>query len=285
MRKFLLTSATLLSVAALPAFVQPAFAQTSAPDTAQPDMASPSAPVAPPDAGTATGAPAAGMTAPKPRHHHHAASQAAGSDDQTFAHEPGTGQSGPASMKASNISESDSHSPIAPHFPQPRGGMNAGPQGYLRDADRALAMHHTGEAQQALEMAETRLLDRSTPVNMAGQPSQSPMVQQVSQARRALGAGDIAGARSAIRMALSSAPPAGMAGEDGASMPSGGMAPAGTGMGATSQPGGAPMGTGAATGPTMSPSGAGPIPGNTAGAAVGGGAAGAGTADSAGGAK
>ena len=268
MRKVLLTSATLLSVAALPAFVQPALAQTSAPDTAQPDMASPSAPVAPPDAGTATGAPAAGMTAPKPRHHHHAASQAAGSDDQTFAHEPGTGQSGPASMKASNISESDSHSPIAPHFPQPRGGMNAGPQGYLRDADRALAMHHTGEAQQALEMAETRLLDRSTPVNMAGQPSQSPMVQQVSQARRALGAGDIAGARSAIRMALSSAPPAGMSGEDGASMPSGGMAP-----------------TGAATGPTMSPSGAGPIPGNTAGAAVGGGAAGAGTADSAGGAK
>ncbi len=123
-----------------------------------------------------------------------------------FAHEPGTGQSGPASTKASNTSGADTRSAIAPHFPQPRGGMNAGPRGYLRAADEALAMHHTGEAQQALEMAETRLLDRSTPVDAAGQPSQDPMVQQVSRARRALGAGDMAAARFAIQMALASAP-------------------------------------------------------------------------------
>jgi hypothetical protein len=189
MRKTLLTSATLFGLAC----GLPALAQTASPD---PAATAPDAPAA-----TTPDAPA-----PKPVHHHMARRPAVTADGQTFAHEPGTGESGPASMTASNISEADSKSAIAPHFPQPRGGMNAGPEGYLRDADRALAMHHTGEAQQALEMAETRLLDRSTPVDAAGQPSQQPEVAQVSQARRALGAGDMAGARSAIKMALSSAP-------------------------------------------------------------------------------
>ena len=166
-----------------------------------------------PDAGVATDTPAstgdaAPVPAPPPMHRRHQAAGAADGSGQ-FAHEPGTGQSGPASTKASNISGSDSSSEIAPHFPQPGGGMNAGPWNYLRAADRALAAHRTGEAQQALEMAETRLLDRSTPVGQAGQPSQSPEIMQVNQARQALGAGDIAGARSAIRTALASAPHAG----------------------------------------------------------------------------
>ena len=125
---------------------------------------------------------------------------------QPFAHEPGTGLSGPASAKASNITGSDSRSSIAPHLPQPPGGITEGPRGYLRAADRALAMHRTGEAQQALEMAETRLLDRSTPADAAGQPSQNPMVERVAEARRALGAGDLAGARAAIKMGLDGAP-------------------------------------------------------------------------------
>ncbi len=132
---------------------------------------------------------------------------------QTFAHEPGTGLSGPASAKASNITESDTQSPIAPHLPQPQSGLNEGPRGYLRAADRALAMHRTGEAQQALEMAETRLLDRSTPANAAGQPSQNQMVARVADARRALGAGDLAAARAAIKMGLAGAPPGDEQGE------------------------------------------------------------------------
>jgi hypothetical protein len=105
--------------------------------------------------------------------------------------------------------------------------MNAGPRGYLRDADHALAMNHTGEAQQALEMAETRLLDRSTPVDAAGRPSQDPMVQQVSRARRALGAGDTAGARAAIQMALAAAPQGGAEDEYGTppDLPPSGMHP------------------------------------------------------------
>lgn len=125
---------------------------------------------------------------------------------QTFAHEPGTGQSGPASAKASNIDSANTHSEIAPHLPQPKGGESAGPWHYLHEADHALALKHTGEAQQALEMAETRLLDRSTPVDQASTPDRGPLVAQVSQARQALGHGDVAGARQAIQAALATAP-------------------------------------------------------------------------------
>ena len=130
-----------------------------------------------------------------------------------WAHEPGTGQSGPASDKASNIDGSDSRSDIAPHFQSPGVDENAGPVGYLKAAEAALAHHRTGEAQQALEMAETRLLDRSTPVTEASVPSQNDMVQQVSMARQALGHNDVPGARKAIAMAITDSPAAQMDGE------------------------------------------------------------------------
>ena len=119
-----------------------------------------------------------------------------------WAHEPGTGQSGPASDKASNIDGADSRSDIAPHFQSPDVGENAAPVGYLKAAESALTRHRTGEAQQALEMAETRLLDRSTPVNEASVPSQNDMVKQVSIARQALGHNDVPGARQAIAVAI-----------------------------------------------------------------------------------
>ena len=191
MRNILLASVTLFGLACSPALAQTASSEPGAPS----------------DAGTAVDAPAAtSRAAPTKPVHHRAVKRVADSDGQTFAHEPGTGESGPASSTASNISEADSHSAIAPHLPAPPGGMNAGPWNYLRDADRALAHHQTGQAQQALEMAETRLLDRSTPVDQANQPAQGPEIIQVNQARKALGAGDIAGARSAIHTALAGAP-------------------------------------------------------------------------------
>jgi len=121
---------------------------------------------------------------------------------QQWAHEPGTGESGPASATASNINPADTHSTIAPHFQSPDVGPNAGPVGYLKAAEKALDHHHTGEAEQALEMAETRLLDRSTPVGTADQPDQNGMVKKVSMARQALGHNDIKGARKAIALAL-----------------------------------------------------------------------------------
>jgi hypothetical protein len=220
MRKTLLASATLFGLAFMPA----AFAQTPAPDPSAPVAASPDAgTMAPPPAANdqpqADQAPATGEKR-APKHHRHVMKvKPADTDETKFAHEPGTGESGPASMKASNTDAANTHSDIAPHFPSPKGGENAGPWGYLHDADHALAMKHTGEAQQALEMAETRLLDRSTPVDQASQPDQGPVVAQVTQARNALGHGDIAGARSAIQMALShdpKAPDGGMASPMGA---------------------------------------------------------------------
>jgi hypothetical protein len=119
-----------------------------------------------------------------------------------WAHQPGAGQSGPASNRASNINAADTRSVISPHLPQPTVGSSASADSYLRAARDALQSHRTGAAQQALEMAETRLLDRSTPLNTAGQPDQDAAVQQVANARAALGKGDTRGARSAIQLAL-----------------------------------------------------------------------------------
>ena len=202
MRKTLLASATLFGLAFVPA----AFAQAPSPDQAAP---------APGTADAGTGMPPASQVMPK--HHYRHLAQAADPQGEHWAHQPGTGQSGPASTRASNIDSAGTHSEIAPHLPQPAGGENAGPWNYLRDAERALDNRETGRAQQALEMAETRLLDRSTPVAEANQPDPGAVVAQVSQARQALGHGDIKGTRQAIALALTHAPQGG--GEPGASNP------------------------------------------------------------------
>jgi hypothetical protein len=133
-----------------------------------------------------------------------------------WAHQPGTGESGPASSSASNIDSSDAHSAIAPHLPEPAQGRNATPEALLHDAQHALMHHKTGLAQQSLEMAETRLLDRSTLPADANTPDQSPEIMDVTKALNALAHHDWEGARQAIHMALASAPGAasnnGMAG-------------------------------------------------------------------------
>lgn len=136
---------------------------------------------------------------------HHAVAQEDGGQSEGsghWAHQPGTGESGPASARASNIDSADTHSEIAPHLPAPAAGASATPVRYLRDAEHALQSHRTGEAQQALEMAETRLLDRSTPASDANRTDQRPAIQQVTNARKALASGDIKGAKAAIQMAL-----------------------------------------------------------------------------------
>jgi hypothetical protein len=129
------------------------------------------------------------------------------SSGEHWAHQPGTGMSGPASNSASNTGYRNSPSTIAPHLPQPMQGENAPPEIYLQDAQQALAQRKTGLAQQDLEMAETRLLDRSTAPEAASMPDQRPEIAAVSHARHALGAGDVRAASNDIQMALSSAPP------------------------------------------------------------------------------
>ena len=105
-------------------------------------------------------------------------------------HAPGQGVSYPLSGKASNIDSADTRSAIAPTLPSPQLGPNAGPADYLRAARNSLAAGRTGEAQQSLEMAQTRLLDRSVAYDATGKPITDPAVTRIGDALRALAAGD-----------------------------------------------------------------------------------------------
>ncbi len=150
MRKFALPCAVLLSLAS-----GAAFAQSGVPMTAQ---------GVPPGANPETGA--------RP------------------GNDIGTGMSMPMGSNASNINSGDTKSPIAPNLPSPQLGENASAQDYLVAARNALAAGRTGEAQQAMEEAQTRLLDRSVPLFQTNTPSQNPVVGQISQALQALAGGD-----------------------------------------------------------------------------------------------
>ncbi len=102
----------------------------------------------------------------------------------------GTGMSLPMGNTASNINPTDTRSVISPNLPTPPIGANGSAMDYLRAAQGALAAGRTGEAQQALEMAETRLLDRSVPQFQTNNPSDNPGVGLISQALQALATGD-----------------------------------------------------------------------------------------------
>jgi len=116
--------------------------------------------------------------------------------------EPGVGTSYPLSDSASNITPADTRSPIAPTLPAPDVGPDATPQQLLLAARNALAAGRTGMAQEAMERAQTRLLDRSTPFMQTNVPSTNPAVLQISAALRALGNGDRAGAMAGIEAAI-----------------------------------------------------------------------------------
>ncbi len=253
-------------------------------------------PGAPPASATGMGTSGNGSdqntpTATAPSHpHHHRMSKSANTttgDDTAssgghWSHQPGSGMSGPASTQASNIDSADTHSTIAPHLPQPRIGMNAGPDGYLRAADRALAAHKTGAAQQALEMAETRLLDRSAAAGSASQPDTNPRIAAVSAARKALAEKNWKAARMSIREAMNTGGSAGMGHEEGGmASDSGSTMPAGSmGSGTVS-----PTPNPGNSSPPVNPTGAGPDGTHAVGTGNGGGALGTTTNDSAGGAK
>ena len=245
MRKSLLMSAAALGLA-LPAMAQ----NTSNSQTPPSPNAGVSAPVSPnnlpPGASTATGtASQAGgqgdMTGMQPMRHPRSAGMAHnrtarhGQGQNTAAmsdtgarpgHEPGVGNSEPMSDRASNIDRGDTRSDIAPRLPNPDASANT-PEAYLAAADRALARHQTGAAQEALERAETRLLDRSVPQGQGNTPDQDPRIQQVNSALQALGNRNYVGARQSIQQAMN------MGG--GSGMGQGGMNQGGMG-----QPGMAP---------------------------------------------
>jgi hypothetical protein len=132
-----------------------------------------------------------------------------GVDPQTGArpgNEVGTGASWPLSDKASNIAPSDTTSSIAPNLPSPPIGENASVRDYLLAARSALFGGRSGEAQQALEMAATRSLDRSVPLFQTNIASSDPLVNDVREALQALSAGDRGRAVQVIEMALGRTP-------------------------------------------------------------------------------
>jgi hypothetical protein len=108
-------------------------------------------------------------------------------------HEIGVGDSLPRSNNASNIGPSNSRSTIAPTLPPSTLGENAAIRDYLTEARISLIAGRTGQAQQSLEMAETRALD---------QPGYAKLVSQIRDARQALGAGNRPNAIAMIDLAL-----------------------------------------------------------------------------------
>jgi hypothetical protein len=129
----------------------------------------------------------------------------AGADPVTGArpgHQIGIGESLPLSNNASNIGTADTKSTIAPTLPAPAMGNDGAPHDYLRAARASLVGGHTGQAQQSLEMAETRALDRSVAAGQTAAPSDNQLVARIRDARHALGGGDRARAIQLIDLAL-----------------------------------------------------------------------------------
>lgn len=71
-------------------------------------------------------------------------------------------------------------------------------------ASQDLSSARTGAAQEALERAQTRLMNRSVPRSMANAPDDSRVVDLITQARMALGRKDLQSANSYVQQALQS---------------------------------------------------------------------------------
>jgi hypothetical protein len=91
------------------------------------------------------------------------------------------------SNNVSNILAADTRSTIAPTLPAPAAGPNATPRDCLPGARAYLGAGHTRKAQQSLQMAETRALDRSVRQGDISTSRNSRLLAQIRNARRALG--------------------------------------------------------------------------------------------------
>ena len=127
----------------------------------------------------------------------------AGSETTAATGEYDGGRGMPVSANASNIVPSDTRSITAPRLPSPD-AVGTSPEDFLKAAQRALAAGRTGQAQEALERAQTRLLTRSTSASDASIPDNTPVVRQITEALTALGRRDTAAARQAITTAMAS---------------------------------------------------------------------------------
>jgi hypothetical protein len=112
----------------------------------------------------------------------------------------GTGMSLPRSDKAGNINAATTHSDLAPNLPAPAGADSV--HDLLVAARQALAANQTGAAQEALERAESRALDRDITPGTERIPDQSPQVAAITQARDALANNNLRGAIAIVDAAL-----------------------------------------------------------------------------------
>jgi hypothetical protein len=102
------------------------------------------------------------------------------------------------------MSASRAQTPLTP-LPSPNLPEGALPSDFLRVAQNALAAGRVGEAEEALERAQTRMLDRSVPLGQTNDPSNNPTVGQIGQARQALAADDRATCMQLLQTAIASA--------------------------------------------------------------------------------
>jgi hypothetical protein len=90
-------------------------------------------------------------------------------------------------------------------LPSPGVAEPGRPSDYLRAAQSALVAGRNGEAQEALEMAQTRMLDRSVSQGQTNNPSDNPTVGQIAQALQALAARDRANCLRMVQAAIETA--------------------------------------------------------------------------------
>jgi hypothetical protein len=119
-------------------------------------------------------------------------------------HVPGVGVSLPRSDHMGHTAGAPSRAGVAPTLPQPGLGEDSGPYDYLRAARAAITAGRTGEAQQSLEMAQTRSLDRSVAPGQSIAATDSPFIGQIRAALGALATGDRTRAIALIDVALAS---------------------------------------------------------------------------------
>jgi hypothetical protein len=116
-------------------------------------------------------------------------------------HEIGVGESSQPD-KVGTISARDTTPVIAPILPSPAIDNDAAPRDYLRAARAALVAGRTGEAQQSLEMAETRELDHMALLGHTDDPSAGLFLDRIIDARRALDSLDTGYAITLVDVAL-----------------------------------------------------------------------------------
>jgi hypothetical protein len=108
----------------------------------------------------------------------------------------------PTSTVPTNTGPENTRTVWSPQLPAPAVSDAAPPAAFVRAAQAAIAAGRLGEAQEAIERAESRALDRTVRPSRATVPSHQPLVQQLAQARQLLGAGDRMGALRMLDRAL-----------------------------------------------------------------------------------